>query len=257
MASPGKLRTGLVLVAALGCAGLAWQHRTNTALREELARRQERARERAGLERENQRLRAAQVSPEQLAAWTDERAALASLANEFEVLRRRAAAAPAIAVAAAEPTPRPSLRQAHLAANEWRNAGDQDPLSTLETALWAAAHGEIATLTRLLSVSEPTRTHAAAVLARLPAAARGDFGSPEQLVAMLTANAVPLGNAHVAAQFQDAPETARLVLQLIDLEGQPRERVLTLRATEQGWRLAVPDAEIQKHFVALQKPAAP
>ena len=94
-------------------------------------------------------------------------------------------------------------------------------------------------------------------LARLPAAARNDFGSPEQLVAMLTASAIPLEGARVAAQFDDTPEAARLVLELTGADGRMRERVISAHSTPDGWRLTVPDGEIQRYFVALQKPAAP
>jgi hypothetical protein len=187
-----------------------------------------------------------------------ERATLAGLANELEIVRRRAAAKPRVTTLDdATPAPRPSLREVNLPADEWTNAGDKDPLSAMETALWAAAHGEIGTLVRLLSISETTRDQAAAVLARLPEAARGELASPEHLVAMLTAGAVPLGSAHVSAQFDDTPQSARVVLQLIDPNGKPRERVISLRATDAGWRLAVPDAEIQRYFAALRNRAGP
>lgn len=258
MAPSRRFFVGISLLVAAGLGGLAWQQRANAGLRHVLAQRQAAAREQARLEEENRQLRADVVPPEQRAVREQERATLAGLANELEVVRRRAAAKPrATAMNDSASAPRPSLREVNLAADEWTNAGDNDPLAALETALWAAAHGEIETLVRLLSVSETTREQAAAVLARLPAAARGELPSPEHLVAMLTAGAVPLGSAHVSAQFSDTPQAARMVLQLIDLNGKPRERVISLQATADGWRLSVPDAEIQRYFAALRKPAGP
>src|SRR6187402_1554421 len=113
MASPRKFLVVLALLLAAGLAGLASQYRANAALRRELAHRQEDAREQARLEAEHRRLQSTQVSPEQLAVREQERAALAGLANELEILRRRAAAPPpATAAGRPEPTapvPRPSL----------------------------------------------------------------------------------------------------------------------------------------------------
>jgi hypothetical protein len=258
MVSSRRFLVGISLLAAVGLAGLAWQRQTNAGLRRELAQRQAAAREQARLEDENRRLRSHVMPPEQQAVREQERATLAGLANELEIVRRRAAAKPRVAARPeSAPAPRPSLREVNVSAAEWTNAGDKSPLAALETALWAAAHGEIGTLTELMSISEPTRAQAAAVLARLPEAARGELASPEHLVAMLTAGAVPLGSAHVSAQFDDAPETARLVLQLTDLNGRPRERVIGLHATPAGWRLTVPEAEIRKYFATLQTPAGP
>jgi hypothetical protein len=258
MASPRQFLTGLALVVAAALAALTWQHRTTAALHRELAQRQATVRERARLEEENRRLRSNQPTPEQLAVRAEERTALTKLANDLEVLRRRAAE-PVAAGGSADPTPapRPTLRDAYLPAEDWTNAGDKNAVSALETALWAAAHGDIDMLMGLLSVSETTRERAAAVLARLPAAARQDFGSPEQLVAMLTASAIPLEGARVAAQFDDTPQTARLVLELTSADGRMRERVISAHFTPDGWRLTVPDGEIQRYFVALQKPAGP
>jgi len=109
----------------------------------------------------------------------------------------------------------------------------------------------------LLSIDAVTSNRVAAMLARLPEGARSELGSPEQAVAMVTASAIPLGGAQVVAQFNDTPDSARLVVQLTDLDGKLRERVITLRATPEGWRLAVPDAAIDRYVAALRKPAGP
>ena len=259
MAAPRKFLFVFTLLLSAGLAGLAWQYRGNVALRRELAHRQAATREQERLEVEHRRLQSVQVSPEQLAIREQERAALSGLANELEILRRRAKA-PSTAPARldpAVPTPRPSLREAFLSAEQWSNAGDKDALSALETALWASAHGEMGALVPLLSIEEVTRDRVAVMLARLPDGARGELGSPEQAVAMVTASAIPLGGAQVVAQFNDTPDSSRLVLQLTDLDGKSRERVITLRATPEGWRLAVPDAAIDRYVTALRKPAGP
>ncbi len=242
----------LAILLVLGLAGLGWQYQRNEELRGEVMRRHALAFEQAQLENEHARLEAAQVSSADLASWREKRNALTALANEMERLRRRAALAqPAV------PAARPSLRQAQLAASEWTDAGDDTALATVETALWASAHGEVETLARLLNLSEATRAHAAEVFARLPPSARREEGSPEQFVAMLTANAVPLGSAQVIAEFHDAPDVAKLVLQTSDLDGKSRELVLNLRASEGRWQVDLPDAAFARYLAALRTPAGP
>ena len=258
MTSPRKFLVVFTLLLAAGLVGLGWQYQSNSALRRELAHRQADAREQARLEEEHRRLQSAQVPPEQLAIREQERAALAGLANELEILRRRAATPPPATGTGlsepAAPAPRPSLREAFLSAEQWTNAGDKDALSALETALWASAHGEMGALVPLLSIDESTRNRVAAMLARLPDGARNELGSPEQAVAMVTASAIPLGGAQVVAQFNDGADSARLVVQLTDLDGKLRERVITLRASPEGWRLGVPDAAIDRYVTALRNP---
>jgi hypothetical protein len=261
MVSLRKFLVVFTLPLGAGLAGLGWQYQTNATLRRELAQRQADAREQQRLESEHRRLQSAQVPPGQLAIREQDRAALAGLANELEILRRRAAAQlPATAGPRSEPTspaPRPSLREAFLSAEQWSNAGDKDALSALETALWASARGEMSALIPLLSIDEATRGRVSDLLARLPDGARSELGSPEQAIALVTASAIPLGGAQVVAQFSDARDSTRMVLQLTDLDGRLRERVITLRATSDGWRLAVPDAAIDRYVTALRKPAGP
>src|SRR4051812_29789204 len=104
MSAPRKLLVVFLLLPAAGLAGLARQYQANATLRHELTRRQTEAREHAQLEAEHRRLESAQVPPEQLAFREQERAALAGLANELEILRRRAAAAPSATTAAQQPS---------------------------------------------------------------------------------------------------------------------------------------------------------
>lgn len=254
MAPPRKFLVVFTLLLVVGLAGLVSQNHANASLRRELAHRQAEAREQRRLEAEHRRLQLAQVPPEQLAAREQERARLAVLANELEILRRRAEGE--------SPTPPADVRRLALpksfsAAEQWTNAGDRDARSALETALWASAHGEMSTLVRLLSIEESTRERVGVLLARLPEGARSELGSPEQAIAMVTANAIPLGGARVVAQFNDTPDSTRIRVQLIDLDGKLRERIITLRASSEGWRLAVPDAAIDRYVASLRKPAGP
>jgi len=245
----------IALLLAGGLGSLAWQRHINTEMQRELEYRHAQRAEQARLEAEHRRLQASQISAEELARRTEERATLTALATEIELARRRtsASSSPSSNEAAPPPAPRLSLREYTLDASEWKNAGDREPIAAIETALWAAAHGDIATLAEMLVISETSRTRATGLIAALPAAMRGEVATPEQLVAVLTANAVPLGSASVAAQF-DYPPGARLVLQMTDPDGKSREAAISLQRYEGRWRLVVPDAALRGYLEALQNP---
>ncbi len=248
----------IVLLAA-GLGGLAWQQQANATLRTELLRRSRLAAEQTRLQTEQHRLQAAQISPEEIAERKEAREKLAALATEIELMRRRKnavlTATPGSGTAPPSAT-RPSLRDATLDVSEWRNIGDRQPLDALETALWASAHGDVAILADLLTISETSRDRATALFNKLPAALRGELGTPEQLVAMLIANAVPLGSAAVGAQL-DNPPGAQLMVRITGPDGKNRDALISLHARKGRWRLVLPDAALAGYLGALQKPAAP
>jgi len=253
---------GVAAAVALsaGLAGLAWQYRTNAELQREVAQRRHLAAEKARLTLEQQRLQAAQISPAELAERQAARTTLAALASEIELTRRRANAEPVATVRGDRTQPPPSrltLRDSALSAEQWTNAGDRAAVDALETALWASAHGDIETLNGLLIVSDAARARAAELFASLPPALRGQVSSPEQLVAVLTANAVPLGSAQVMGEYNEAPASAKLALHVIDADGNGRGLMLSLRQQEGHWRLVVPDAALAGYLKALQSPPAP
>ena len=254
----GTIGVAIALLAA-GLGGLAWQQHANAALRSELQRRRGLAAEQTRLQTEQYRLQAAQISPEELGERKEARAKLTALATEIELARRRKNA-PLTATPGSGTAPpsaaRPSLRDVTLDVSEWRNAGDRQPLDALETALWASAHGDVTTLADLLTISEESRARATGLFNTLPAALRGEVGTPEQLVAVLIANAMPLGSAGVDVQL-DYPPGARLMVRMTDPDGKSREALISLHAREGHWRLVVPDAALAGYLKALQKPAGP
>lgn len=163
----------------------------------ELEARREEQRELAAAQREHQRLGALQPGADELAAL---RAAGADHARLRAALARReeSRAAPRPPLPLGEWTP----------ASEWRNCGQATARAAVETTLWAAAGGDVAALQRLLLFAEPVREQAAALLARLPAAARAHYHSAEQLVAEFTVRNIPLGQAQLVWFNQSSADDA-------------------------------------------------
>jgi hypothetical protein len=95
-----------------------------------------------------------------------------------------------------------------VGARGWSFRGQATPQASIESVLWAAAGGDVATLQQLWFVSEETRTAAVALLAALPAAARLAYQGPDDLISALTIKRIPLGEAQLVWLNQNGPDNA-------------------------------------------------
>lgn len=183
----------LLLFAALAAIGVAWSLNRMTAanLRAELGALRLGSSELADARREHDRLR-------QLQAEAAQRA------------QERRDAPPPVAPAAKTVTPSP----ASLVLGEWRapaswqNRGRATPAATIETALWAAAGGDLVALQNLLHLDDTVRTKIATLHARLPYASRVLYPSAEHLLAAFATKSLPLGDAQLVWNHQPNAEEA-------------------------------------------------
>jgi hypothetical protein len=191
--------------------------------------------------------------------------------------RREAEAARALPPAPVEPpvvaAPTHLVAGEWAASSTWANRGQATAPAAIETMLWAAAGGDVASLAALLELEDATRSKAADLLARLPADARSAFGSPEQLIAIATVKNIPVTEAQVAWFHETDADHAVVGLMLGHAEadpatestgrptddrgeqpppGRPDRSVsklayLTLRRAASGdWRLVVPPAAVDR-----------
>ena len=230
------------------------QRQTAAALRAEVEF--ERDRERARLAAETARLRANQISAAELVALRGDRAALAPLRGEIDALKKRTEAAARMAAAkAAEGTkPRePSILEGPLPASAWKNAGSATPAAALETVLWAAAGGDVDRLAGLLRFDAGVRARVEGLFAGLNAAERAEHGTPERLIAALTAHDVPLGKAKLFDTKAEFNGDRRVVVQLYETEGKaPRGVLFSLRPESGTWGLVVPASAVEKYAAMLK-----
>ena len=159
-----------------------------------------------------------------------------------------------------------------LPISAWRNRGQTTPSASVETTLWAAAGGDVETLKEMLQVDELVRAKADAVVASLPASSRAMYPSAEHLIAAFTTKSVPLGDAQLVWQHQltsdeavacvfvkneDVNISSSSTVPLPDgttnkvpSMGVPSHKriatYLSLRRTDDGWRLVVPMSAIEK-----------
>jgi hypothetical protein len=242
------------LVVMTGLAGLGIQHRETLALRERRTEQERLAAEAARLAAEHRRLASSQIPADELARRREDRTVLMALANEMESIRLRTKAEPVAGSMRPAAAARPSLRYAYLPVEAWENRGATNPDAAFETALWAAARGDLDTLAGLLVFDDNARAAATALFDRLPAALRGDMDTPEKLVALFTAKAIPLGSARILVQTHD-DEEAKLSAELRDPAGVARYIQVNLRTAGDRWQLVVPAATVDKFADQLRPPS--
>jgi hypothetical protein len=215
-------------------------------------------RELARLRAENQRLTLAAPTADKLAELRAGHAAVAALRAKNNELRAQIDAAER---ERAEKKSRPPGRFQEgvaMPAKEWRNAGAGTPEAALETALWAAAGGDVEALARGISLAADARGPAHELLATVPDAMRAQFNTPEQLIAFLTIKDVPTGEAKVRT-WHNANEYARIVeFALTGSDGRGKEvRLIVMRPPGTAdWKLSVQASTVAKLAAALKDPAA-
>jgi len=256
----------LVFIAGLAAAAVAllgWQRHTAGRLRAEIVRQQRFMKEeRARLEDEQRRLKAARVSEAELQKLRAERTAISSLLGEIESMRHRAdESARAIATRNRPPSAEivvgPSMTEGPVPARLWKKAGQATPEAAFETALWAGAGGNVESLTGLLVFDADARAKAQAIFAGLPPALQQELATPEQLIALLVAKDMPLGSAEILTRVtpDDPLADTKLAAKLVAADGKSKEVQLSLRARDGSWRFVVPPGAVEKYAAELRAPA--
>lgn len=247
---------GLVPLAFLAVVvGALWQVRSEaSSLRVDLAQAAKLKAERERLSAELAKQAAMQPPADELARLRIDHEATRRLRAEIESLKGSSVKpAPAPSRAAAEP--HATFADTRLAkAAEWKNVGRATPIASFETALWAAASGEVDTLTQGMVLDASARGELEALWAELPAEARGQYGSPERLLAALTLKDIPLGSAQVFNTEVLKPgthpfegEVARVVAALVTAENKRTTHMLHLQHAGEEWKLLVPRSAVKKY----------
>ncbi|HUR57258.1 MAG TPA: hypothetical protein VM029_06090 [Opitutaceae bacterium] len=249
------------LAGAAGLAGWWIESRSGARLEAELSDARRTAREVEELQRETERLRRKPPDEAELKSPQANASANTSGAQVDKL-------SPAADASARLPS------GIWRAAAEWKNRGDATPHATVETALWAAAGGDIGTLESCLVLDAETRAKADALLAGLPQTTRGAYPTVDRLIAAFTVQSIPVGEAQLVWQ-QEHADTATIGVLLrnppqpdgaaVFREGQPQvagpaDKVpptqqadrrsgmvfLQLRRIDDRWKLVVPESALKK-----------
>jgi hypothetical protein len=254
----------LFTLAALIAVAIVWgyEKKSTAHLRVQIDALRLQSSEVDSLRREKERLQQLQPNAEELATLQREAAERARLQRELAAREEAQRNAPAPALKVGEWLP-PSA---------WKNRGHANPTATVETTLWAAAGGDVARVKDMLQFDDRVRAKAEAILARLPEKARALYDSPEQFIAAFMTKSVPLGDAQLVWQHQEGPDDASVCVFVKDTDSSPahiqptversgpidlvppmapqnrktRSAYMSLRRTEDGWRIVVPEPAVDK-----------
>jgi hypothetical protein len=257
-----RAKFGWQVVAVLTVAGLivfVVQHRATAVLRAEVDRERTLSHEFDRASAEHTRLLAAQPEAGEIERAATDRETLKQARAEVESLRQKAEVA---ARADAEKKARPVERFAvgrTVPAGEWKNVGTETSAAALETALWAGAGGDVDAFAKTLFLIDARTQRAAQTLwASVPEAMRGEYGTPERLIAFLSIKDVPLGAVQVR-QFNElqgwpmGPAQQVQVL-LTQADGKQKDTSLLLINPGGGWKLVVTEAVVAKYAAMLKEP---
>ena len=141
---------------------------------------------------------------------------------------------------------------------QWKNAGQATPAATFETALWAAAAGDVEALARLLSIDPVVRVEAIKLMQKLPESLRHEYTTPEQVIALFSARDVPAdGAAQVLDPGTIGPAGTRLVAVVRGADNSRRQAHLTLKQEGAEWRFVVPVSAVERYAASIKGRVAP
>ena len=190
-----KMKTLLFLALTAVAVVCSFERSTAAQLRAELATLRHENSDLAGVRREHARLQQLQTVEARRAKQKRPAASLNSPAPENR------AQSPAALVVGEWHSP-----------TAWGNRGQITPVAAIETALWAAAGGDLAALQKLLYLDDGLRAKAETLRARLPDASRATYSSAEHLLAAFATKSLPLGDAQLVWNHQSNADEAAACL---------------------------------------------
>ena len=135
---------------------------------------------------------------------------------------------------------------------EWKNGGRGTAGAALETVLWAATGGDVATLAQGLGFTATARAKADAWFAGLSDATRAQYGSPENVIALMIArDAAALSGMQVLGQRELSPEETMMMVRMGSDDGKTKDDKFLLHRTAEGWKLVLPDPVLERYAKQL------
>lgn len=251
--STTKLTLGVAAAIAVAATAVTWQQRqTNAELRNEIVALRQQTATTATLRTENQRLVAEKNSDEETARTEHEE--LVQLRAAREAFRQRQAAAGARGQtgaanprAANAPTPTGTLTPGMVSLEMMQNVGTATPTATAQTIAWGLQHADTKTVAGLLAFDPTERQKLEAFIATLPEKSRAEYGTPEQVVALLMAGSPrPIAGVQLLSRTQPDPDTEVQIVQWQYQSGEVTQNEIKFHRDENGWKQIVSPALVDR-----------
>ncbi|MEO6005248.1 MAG: hypothetical protein ABIS43_18990 [Opitutus sp.] len=235
--------------------------------------------ERASAERLHAQLDSLHEQQRALHALQAEQLRLAqSLASVKAVSAERDRLRKSVPVVAPVPAPAPFTVGEWMPSVSWSNSGQATPRAALETALWAAAGGDVIAMQSVIELDPAAQSKAEKMLDGLSPAARSSYVTAEALIASVTMKNIPLTAAQISWYNESDPDHAAVGVlfgnpslppeTVTTIPANPRDNspptlsdnrtsqiaLLALHRSSSGWRLVVPVSAIDRIVAELGAP---
>lgn len=237
---------GIIVVAATTIT--LRQQQTSRALRAEVGELRKEIKASAALRTENQRLLAEKTGEQDTRAA--EHAELMKLRTEKDAFLKAIAARKAASGRPSESTtgrpssgPASGLAPGMISMDAIANVGRATPRAAGETMAWALQQADFKTAAEGLTFGAPERQKLEAFIATLPEKSRSDYGTPEQLVALVMAGSPkPIAGVQVLSRAQPDPDSEIARVQWQYQTGELHQDEIRFRRDADGWKQVVSPA---------------
>lgn len=248
--------TGLVIVAATAIT-LKQEH-VNTDLREQVATLRRANATVADVREENRRVLAAQtVARDTAAAEHDElvklraeKAAYLKAVEARQAAQGRAGGGPAVTGAKGESS---SLAPGMVSTEFMANVGRATPSAAAQTIAWGLREADYNAVAGALMFDPPDREKLEAFIATLPEKMRTQYGTPEQIVALVMAGSPkPIAAVQLLGRSQPDADTEIHRVQWQYQTGEVQQNELKFHREADGWKQVVAPAMVDRVITFLK-----
>lgn len=131
--------------------------------------------------------------------------------------------------------------------SDLKNVGRATPDKAAETIIWAAAGGDTSTVAQSIALAKGGRQKLEDLLGRLPEATRNQYGTPENLAAlMLSRDVATVSGMQVLGQRELGANDSVVRIRVGNDEGKTKDQTLVAHRADDGWKLSIPDESIER-----------
>jgi RNA polymerase sigma factor (sigma-70 family) len=181
----------------------------------------------------------------QVSALRSDRRETAILRQENERLRRPPTGG--LAPTSTGPAAPPGAKRR----DAWKNLGRVTPIDAYETVMWASDRGDLDLLAQSFILNDAQKARAAAVFGRLPEAEQAKYGSVQMMMALLFSSGTP-ASFQVISATSPSPNESVVQVQVENNEGRTNILELPFSRDGAGWRVVIPDWEMNKSLAKLE-----
>ncbi len=255
--STTKVAVGVAGIVVAAATAFTFQQRQVTAqMRAEVGALRQQVADATALREENRRLQ--QASAADASRLEAEHGEVLKLRGELDTIKRAIAAAKArMAANATNPLPAAAAAKPGdvdmYSVEVMRNVGSGTPNAAAQSLVWGMQHADVKTVAGLLRVESPEKEKLEALITTLPPQMREEYGTPEQLIAMMMCG-TPRPLAAVSLLGEDKVGDDEVVhhVQMKLQDGEVRRDDVKFKRVDDSWKQVVSASTVDRVIAYVQ-----